>query len=99
MENLTNKQKIKKILDFLIIIFGKEINLSNRIMKIPTKYLIEKFERYILSKKHESDDRIHPLLKYKIFYKDCIKYGLKITSYEDYENLILNCMKVKEELK
>ncbi len=87
---MTKAQKVKNIFAFLSIVFGDDLELSSKILKITPDYLIEKFERYVLSNRYEADWGLHPSLRQGIFDRYCIKHKLEITSYDDYENLILN---------
>lgn len=83
MNDLTTEERVKNIFVFLSIIFGEDLNLSEKILEMSPEYLIEKFNRYILSSKAESDWGINPSLRLKIFDKYCRRYKLKITSYND----------------
>lgn len=97
MNNLTKEEKVKNIFSFLALVFSEDINLSNKIMNLDPDYLIEKFERYVLSSRYEADWGLNPSLRRGVFDRYCIKYKLKITSYEDYENQILNACKLKND--
>jgi hypothetical protein len=97
MSELIKEEKIKNIFTFLTIVFGDDLHLSSKLINMTPDYLIEKFERYVLSHQYEADWGLHPGLRRGVFDKYCIKYKLKITSYDDYENDILNACKLKEE--
>ena len=78
---MTREEKVKNILAFLSILFGEEYDLSTAIMKMNPDYLIEKFERYCLSDRPESDWGLHPSLRRVFFNKYCDKYDIEITGY------------------
>lgn len=86
MTELTKEEKVKNIFCFLAILFGDDLNLSEKIMRMTPEYLIEKFERYVLWPMPASDWGLHPSLRSGIFDKYCKKYKLKITSYSDFIN-------------
>lgn len=86
MTEMSREEKVKNIFCFLAIVFGEDLNLSEKIMKMTPEYLIEKFERYILSPIPESDWGLHPTLRSGVFDIYCKKYKLKITSYSDFVN-------------
>jgi hypothetical protein len=87
---LTPEQKVKNIFAFLAIVFGEDLELAEEIMEMRPEYLIEKFDRYVLSDQYQADWGLHPSLRKGIFNRYCIKHKLNIISYEDYENKILN---------
>lgn len=78
---MTEKEKVKNIFEFLSIIFGEKHKCLIEIMNMRPEYLIEKFERYVLSTRPESDWGLHPELRKHVFDKYCQKYDLPITEY------------------
>ena len=76
-------EKIKNILAFLSIIFNDNEDCLKEVMKIRPEYLIEKFERYVLSNRSESDWGLHPYLRRIFFDRYCEKYNLPIFNYEE----------------
>jgi len=71
--------KVKNIISFFAIIFGEDVDFSDfssRIMSFSPDYLIEKYERYVLSLHDESEWGLHPLLKARITDKYFEKWGL-----------------------
>ncbi len=90
VEKLENKtmnktQKVKNIMAFLSIIFGESNIWNETIMNFTPDYLIEKFERYVLSTSPESDWGLHPSLRRNIFEPYCIKHNLPWKQYEEIE--------------
>jgi len=76
---MTEHEKVKNIFAFLSILFGEKYELLSEIMDFRPEYLIEKFERYVLSTRPESDWGLHPSLRRTVFDKYCEKYNLPIT--------------------
>ena len=74
---MTKTDKIKNILSFLCIIFG-ESEFMQEIMEKHPDYLIEKFERYVLSSRDESSWGMHPSIRRCAFNTYCKKYELPI---------------------
>ncbi len=77
---MTDEDKVKNIISFLFIIFSETIIDTNdmlnlAILNIPPDYLIEKFERYILSNRVEHPWGIHPTLRHQLFNRYCKKWG------------------------
>jgi hypothetical protein len=67
---MTESDKIKNILSFLVILFG-ETDFIDHIMRMSPEYIIEKFERYVLSGRVEHEWGIHPTLRRQVFDKYC----------------------------
>lgn len=74
---MTDSDKVKNIISFLFILFGENDTLVKEIIRIEPKYFIEKFERYIESKKSESEWGLHTNLINLVFKNYCDKWGLK----------------------
>lgn len=64
---MTREDKIKNIFAFLCILFGEDADCCNAIINMSPDYIIEKFERYVLSEKEEWAWGLHPLTKSRIF--------------------------------
>lgn len=84
---ITKEEKVKNIISFFMIVLSDQPNIDvaivlNAIINIHPDYLIEKFERYVLAMRPESDWGIHPSLRRKILNPYCKKYGLPITDIE-----------------
>lgn len=80
---MTKEDQVKNIIAFLSILFGESDVFCNVIMKFPPDYLIEKFNRYILSQRDEHSWGLHPSLRRNVFNEYCIKYGLDTKQYKD----------------
>jgi len=76
---MTTEDKVKNIIAFLCIMFGEESYCMQEIMNIPPDYVIEKFERYVLSTRDESDWGLHPTLRRGAFNQYCEKWKLHIS--------------------
>ena len=76
MNKLDKKEKVKNIMAFLSIIFGEDYDFANALFKMHPDYLIEKFDRYVLSDRPESDWGLHPSLRIEFFNEYCDKYKL-----------------------
>ncbi len=70
-------QQVNNILAFLAIVFGEDGFFESSIMKFPPDYLIEKFERYILSSRYEASWGIHPALRHQTLDKYCKQWKIK----------------------
>jgi hypothetical protein len=71
---MTKNEQVRNILAFLSIIFGDYMGedtdiILRALIKISPDYLIEKYERYILSGTPESKYGINPVLRSKLFNK------------------------------
>ncbi len=73
------EEQLKNIFAFLSILFGEDLYLSNHLMEFDPRYLIEKWERYVLSIREEHPWGLHPNLRHNFFdryfekHKDAIK--------------------------
>lgn len=75
-KKLSDDEKAKNIVAFLTIVFGESSDCLESLMQMSPQYLVEKFERYILSERPESDRGLHPILIKCVFEPYCDKYGL-----------------------
>lgn len=78
---MTEQQQIKNIIAFLAILFGESKTWHEEIMQFTPEYLIEKFERYIVSTKHESDWGLHKSLRVCVFEPYCKKHNIPFDQY------------------
>lgn len=76
---MTDKDKVKNIMAFLSILFGEKWECIAEIMEMPPDYIIEKFERYVLSTRPEADWGLHPSLRRNVFNRYCERWKLPIT--------------------
>jgi|FreactTroBogLake_1042271.scaffolds.fasta_scaffold37711_1 hypothetical protein len=60
---MNKSEKLKNILAFISIIFGEDPYCYGKIFELHPDYLIEKYDRYILSNHPEGDWGIHPILQ------------------------------------
>lgn len=81
MKELTKEQRIKNIIAFLAILFGESKVWHETIMDFHPDYLIEKFNRYVESTRHESDWGLHPSLRRNVFELYCIKHEIPHAHY------------------
>lgn len=75
-ESITKEEKVKNIIVFLSILFGEDLHCYERIMEFSPDYIIEKFERYVLSQTPESAWGIHPIFQRGVIDVYCEKWGL-----------------------
>ncbi len=78
---MTKEDKVKNIISFLLIIFGENSEICSEIMNKNPKYLIEKFERYVLSDCIEHEWGLHPSLRDNLFNRYCKLW--KLGKYEE----------------
>lgn len=78
VEQITVTDKVKNIFMFLSILFGErffnELDVMGHCMKFSPDYLIEKFERYVLSSRPEFEWGMHPNLRSDVFDVYCKKW-------------------------
>lgn len=74
---MTKSDYLKNILAFLCIIFGEDFIISSELMNKHPDYLIEKFERYILADRPESDFGMHPNLRCAVFNRYLEKWSVE----------------------
>lgn len=78
---MTDKDKVKNIMAFLSILFGEKWECMKEIIDMPPDYIIEKFERYVLSTRPGSDWGLHPQLRTQVFDIYCEKWNISKTEY------------------
>ena len=78
---MTKDDQVKNIIAFLSIIFGETKVWHEYIMNMPPDYLIEKFNRYILSTRDEHSWGLHPSLRICVFNRYCEKWHLPTEQY------------------
>lgn len=61
------QEQLKNIFAFLSILFGEDLYLSERLMEISPHYLIEKWNRYVMSVHIEHPWGLHPNLRHQYF--------------------------------
>lgn len=75
--DMKEHEKIENILAFLCILFGEDNDVWQRAMNLSPEYIIEKFERYVLSSQSESGLGMHPLLRDNVFNQYSEKWSLE----------------------
>ena len=75
---MTKEEKVKNIFAFLSILFVEKRDCLINILDMTPDYIIEKFERYVISTSPGSSWGLHPSLRKSVFNKYCEKYGLPI---------------------
>ena len=73
---MTKNQKVANIITFLIILFGEDFDIFSKILDFHPDYIIEKFERYVLSVHEEYEWGMHPILKLNVFHEYMSKWEL-----------------------
>ena len=81
---MTKHEKVANIVAFLSILFGEDGDEWHKIMEFNPDYIIEKFERYILSSRTEYAWGLHPSLRDYRFqrYVDKWELELKVDIYD-----------------
>ncbi len=79
---MTKNEKIANIIAFLSIMFGENRSSFNEIMNFNPEYIIEKFERYVLSSHVEYPWGLHPSLRNHIFQRYVDKWQLELKEEE-----------------
>lgn len=74
---MTKNEQVGNIIAFLIILFGESEEL-NKIMEFSPDYIIEKFERYILSTSIQYPWGMHPCLRSHVFQRYVDKWGMEL---------------------
>jgi len=80
-QSLSVHDQIKNIMAFLSILFGESKIWHDEIMKFPPDYIIEKYLRYVLSTRPESEWGLHPLLRNNVFNPYCEKWNIPTKEY------------------
>jgi len=65
--NSFNECELKNIFAFLSILFGEDLYLSQKLLEMPPSYLIEKWQRYVMSDREEHPWGLHPNLRHDYF--------------------------------
>ncbi len=78
MSDLSKPEKVANIIAFLLLIFNEDYKALEKIMNFSPDYIIEKFERYVLSSRQEWPWGMHPVLRNGLFqaYVDAWKMEL-----------------------
>lgn len=83
---MTKHEKVANIVAFFAIMFGEDNaiwnEIWNQIMKIDPNYIIEKFQRYVLSERVEYPWGMHPSLRKQRFDAYTKKWGLELKEDE-----------------
>ena len=75
---MSNNEKVGNIIAFLAILFGEDNNAWEAVMDFNPNYIIEKFERYVLSCRIEHPWGLHPALRMKRFHNYLDKWKLEL---------------------
>lgn len=79
---MTPHEKIGNIVAFLSLLFGEDDEAFSKIMDFDPRYIIEKYDRYMLSSQIEYPWGLHPALRKRVFQKYIDKWHVELT--EDY---------------
>ena len=82
---MNKEAKIKNIIAFLSIIFSEDSLILSELMEKSPTYLLEKYERYVLSERDESPWGMHPIVRNGVFNHYCEKWHIRIEIEEKYE--------------
>lgn len=75
---MTKHEQIANVMSFLSILFGEDEVTWKTIMDFDPDYIIEKFDRYILSSKVEYPWGLHPSLRNQLFHLYVDKWKLEL---------------------
>ncbi len=78
MNDFTKSEKVANIIAFFAIMFGEEGAIWDVIMKYNPDYIIDKFERYVLSGRVEYPWGMHPALRDNRFHHYIDKWELEL---------------------
>lgn len=78
---MTKNEKIANIIVFLSILFGEDNEAFEKIMDFNPDYIIEKFERYVLSQRVEYPWGMHPALRKRAFNRYIDKWALELPEH------------------
>lgn len=78
MTDLTKHEHIANIIAFFCIMFGENSEAWDEVMKLSPSYIIEKFERYVLSTRIEYPWGMHPSLRNMRFHRYVDKWQLEL---------------------
>jgi len=79
---MTKNEQTANVIAFLAILFGENNEVWNEIMNLTPDYIIEKFDRYILSMRTEYPWGMHPSLRSMRFNRYLDKWGLELKENE-----------------
>ena len=79
---MTNHEKVANIVAFLSLLFGEDSESWETVMNFTPDYLIEKFERYVLSARVEYPWGLHPSLRNHRFHRYVDKWELELKDDE-----------------
>lgn len=79
---ITNHEKIANICAFFAIMFGEDYAAWDTVMELNPNYIIEKFERYVLSMRIEYPWGLHPSLRNHRFHDYVEKWKLELADDE-----------------
>lgn len=75
---MTKHEQIANIVAFLSLLFGEDSEAWNTVMEFNPNYIIEKFERYVLSTRTEYAWGLHPSLRIRRFQYYVDKWELEL---------------------
>jgi hypothetical protein len=75
---MTKHEQIANVVAFLALLFGKDSKAWDTLMNFSPDYIIEKFERYIVSTRAEYPWGLHPSLRNHRFQNYVDKWELKL---------------------
>lgn len=79
---MTNHEKVANIVAFFAIMFGEDSEAWNAVMPLNPNYIIEKFERYVISMGVQYPWGMHPSLRNHLFNRYVDKWKLELAEDE-----------------
>lgn len=80
---MTKNEKMANIFAFLAILFAEDEEGIKAIMNFHPNYIIEKFERYVMSAQVEYPWGMHPSLKRQVFHRYMDKWKVELKENSD----------------
>lgn len=79
---MTKHEKVANIIAFFAIMFGEDSPAWNAVMELNPNYIIEKFERYVLTQNAQYPWGMHPSLRRRVFHRYVDKWELDLQENE-----------------
>lgn len=79
---MTKHEKVANIIAFFAIMFGEESEAWAAVMKLNPNYIIEKFERYVLSNRVQYPWGMHSSLRSNRFHRYVDQWELELKEDE-----------------
>lgn len=75
---MSKNEKVANIIAFLLVLFGEDESIVNKMSHLSPEYIIEKYERYMESNKIKYTWGMHPSLKNELFHRYLDKWKIEL---------------------